>query len=199
MEQTTEQKILEAAKKVFLERGLDSARMQEIADEAGINKALLHYYFRSKEKLFDHILQGVIAGHFPKVVKIMESDAPIFNKIQEFCEIYISQMQQTPYVPFFIISEINRDAAGFLKKVLGDKRPPVLNFITQLQVEIAAGIIRPINPVHLLMNILSLCLFPFLSRPMLQHVTGMELQQFNALMEERKKIVPQLIIDSIKA
>lgn len=199
MEQTTEQKILEAAKKVFLERGLESARMQEIADAAGINKALLHYYFRSKEKLFDQIFNDVIQGHFPKVVRILDADTSVFKKIEDFCEVYIHQMQQTPYVPFFIMNEINRDAPGFLKRVIGREQPPVMKFVMQLQIEIAAGIIKPINPFQLLMNVLSLCLFPFLGRPMIQHITGMNLQQFNTLMEERKKLVPQLIIDSIKA
>lgn len=81
---TTEQKILEAARKIFLEKGLDGARMQDIADKAGINKAMLHYYFRSKDKLFEQIFLEV-AGHFlPKIMAIFESERLCLKKLKPF-------------------------------------------------------------------------------------------------------------------
>src|SRR3954468_10948841 len=105
---TTEEKILEAARKIFLAKGLDGARMQDIADEAGINKAMLHYYFRSKEKLFEKIFTEV-AGHFlPRIATILASENSVLEKIDTFCAEYINQVMQTPYVPIFILNEINR-------------------------------------------------------------------------------------------
>jgi TetR/AcrR family transcriptional regulator len=195
---TTEEKIQTAAKKVFLTRGMDGARMQDIADEAGINKALLHYYFRSKDKLFEKIFLDVAHAFLPKIFAILESDSTLFEKIDRFCNEYISQVMTTPYVPIFILNEINRQPQAFLKKVFGGNRPPIEKLIPQIQKEIKAGILKPIDPLQLLMNILSLCLFPFLVSPMIQLISGIDTKQFNALMEKRKKEVPKMIINSIK-
>src|SRR5215831_5817845 len=104
----TEKRILAAAKKVFLTKGMDGARMQDIADAAGINKALLHYYFRSKEKLFEKIFTEAMSGLFPKINSILESEQTVFEKIEMICGEYIDQIQQTPYLPMFILSEAGR-------------------------------------------------------------------------------------------
>jgi TetR/AcrR family transcriptional regulator len=195
---TTEQKILEAAKKIFLAKGLDGARMQDIADEAGINKAMLHYYFRSKDKLFEQIFTEV-AGHFiPKIIAILEAEKTVFEKIEMFCREYISQVIQTPYVPIFILNEINKQPEAFLKKVLNIRKPPVEAFVKQLEKEAKQGIIKRTDPLQLLLNVLSLCIFPFVARPMIQLISGKDRSQFNAMMEQRKKDVPKMIIESIK-
>ena len=195
---TTEQKILEAAKKVFLAKGLDGARMQDIADEAGINKALLHYYFRSKDKLFEQIFAEV-AGHFlPKILAIFESEETVFKKIETFCIEYMNQINETPYVPIFILNEINRHPEEFLKKVFGNKMPPVDKILKQLEKEKKQGIIKKVDPLQLLLNMLSLCVFPFVARPVIQLIDGMDRTRFNTMIEQRKKEVPKLIIDSIK-
>src|SRR4051795_1256053 len=110
---STEEKILNAAKKVFLTKGLEGARMQDIADEAGINKALLHYYFRSKDKLFETIFLQVANEFLPKVFAILQSEDSLFKKIELFCAAYIDQEIETPYVPIFIIREMNRDPKTF--------------------------------------------------------------------------------------
>jgi len=196
---STEEKILNAAKKVFLTKGMAGARMQDIADEAGINKALLHYYFRSKDKLFEQIFMEVAAAFLPRVITILDaSDTTLFQKIELFCSEYISQEIKTPYVPIFILNEINRQPKAFLKKVLGNNKPPVHKLIAQIEKEIKDGVIKPIEPLQLLVNTLSLCIFPFLACPMIQLITGMDTKQFNEMMEKRRKEVPQLIIQSIK-
>jgi TetR/AcrR family transcriptional regulator len=196
---STEQKILNAAKKVFLTKGMDGARMQDIADEAGINKALLHYYFRSKDKLFEQIFMEVASAFLPRIFTILEaSDTTLFEKIELFCHEYISQEIKTPYVPIFILNEINRQPKAFLKKVLGNNKPPVSKVLAQIEKEIKAGIIKPVAPLQLMINTLSLCIFPFLACPMIQLITGMDNKEFNDMMEHRKKEVPRMIIRSIK-
>ena len=196
--ETTEEKILTAAKKVFLQKGMDGARMQDIADEAGINKALLHYYFRNKQQLFEKIFIEAISALLPKVVTIMESDTSLFEKIETFCKEYINQVMLTPYVPIFIINEVNKQPEVFLKKILGDRQLPLHALQQTINREIKEKNIRPVNPLQLLMNIISMCLFPFLARPLIQLATGIDLQQFMAMMEQRKKEIPLLIINSIK-
>jgi TetR/AcrR family transcriptional regulator len=197
-DETTESRILFAAQKVFLKKGMDGARMQDIADEAGINKALLHYYFRSKEKLFETIFTEVANTFLPKLASILGSDESVFAKIELFCKEYISQIIETPYVPIFVLNEINKQPKAFLDKILKGRQLPISVFVKQLEKEVKLGKIKPIQPLQLLLNILSLCLFPFVARPMLQHVSGLSTTQFNQMMEKRKTEIPQLIIESIK-
>ena len=195
---TTEEKILEAAKKIFLSKGLDGARMQDIADEAGINKAMLHYYFRSKDKLFEQIFTEVAGQFLPKIIAILQSDKTVFEKIESFCSQYIQQVIETPYVPIFILNEINKQPEAFLKKVINIKELPVGGFLKQLESEARKGIIKKVDPMQLLLNTMSLCIFPFVARPMIQLISGKNRKQFNEMMEQRMKDVPKMIIDSIK-
>jgi TetR/AcrR family transcriptional regulator len=197
-EQTTEEKILAAAKKVFLKQGMAGARMQDIANEAGINKAMLHYYFRSKEKLFEKIFTELAQHFFPRLVKIFESDEPLFRKIELFVAEYIDQMRRTPYLPIFVLNEVNRQPEKFIKKMMGNRKPPVKKFIDDIQSEGKKGIIKPINPLQLLLNIISLCVFPFVARPMFQLVTNIDKTMFDKILEQRKEEVSKFIIDAIK-
>src|SRR5262245_43151904 len=197
-EQTTEQKILSAAKKVFMKEGMAGARMQDIADEAGINKAMLHYYFRSKEKLFEKIFTELSQHFFPRVVKIFESNEPLFRKIEQFVAEYIDQMRQTPYLPIFVLNEVNRQPETFIKKMMGNHKLPVKKFIDDVRAEVAKGIIKPFNPLQLLLNIVSLCVFPFVARPMFQLVTNIDKTMFDKILEQRKGEVAKFIIDAIK-
>ncbi len=197
-DENTEQRILSAARKVFFKKGMAGARMQDIADEAGINKSLLHYYFRNKEKLFETIFIEVAQHFFPKLMMIFESDKSLFNKIEMFATEYIDQMRQTPYLPIFILNEINRQPETFIKKMMGNKRPPVKKFFSDVEVESKKGVIRPVDPAQLLLNIISLCIFPFVARPMFQIVMNMDKTVFDKMLEQRKKEVPKFIIDSIK-
>src|SRR5436309_879948 len=189
-DQSAEEKIIAAARKVFLSKGLAGARMQDIADAAGINKALLHYYFRSKEKLFETIFKEAVHDFLPRVNQIFESDKTIFEKIEMFCKEYIDQIRRAPYLPIFILNEINRQPETLIKKMWGNRKPPVNLFFAQVQREIKQGIIKPMHPAQLLMNMLSLCIFPFAARPIIEQVGGISKTQFDALMEERKKMIP---------
>ena len=114
---STEQKIFDAAHEIFVQKGMDGAKMQEIADRAGINKALLHYYFRSKEKLFEMIFTSAAQKLFPKINFIFESDLPLFQKIEQFCHEYLEVMIENPYLPAFLINEINQDPERFIEKI----------------------------------------------------------------------------------
>lgn len=193
-----EEKILEAARQVFITKGMSGARMQDIADAAGINKALLHYYFRSKEKLFEKIFVDAFENLFPKLGSIIESDETVFKKIEMICEEYITQLQQMPYLPVFVISEMNRHPEVFIHQVWGKKKPPLKVFVEMINTSVKKGEIKPVNPLQLLLTIISLCIFPPMARPLFQQLAGISKKGFDEMIEERKKIVPQIIIQSIK-
>src|SRR5258706_4583523 len=105
---TTEERILDAARKVFVRNGMSGARMQDIADEAGINKALLHYYFKNKRKLFEEIFMEAADELFPRINKIFRSEESLFVKIERFCDEYISVVLENPYLPLFVLNELSQ-------------------------------------------------------------------------------------------
>lgn len=195
---TAREKILVAAKKVFLVKGMAGARMQDIADEAGINKALLHYYFRNKEQLFKVIFKEASDRLFPKINSIFESDSSLFEKIELFTGEYITVLQENPYLPLFVLNEINADPHYFIRKIWGKNKPRPEKFLQQIEKEVKKGTIKKISPNQLLMNLISLTIFPFVSKPMFQVNLGLDELQFRNLMEERKKEIPKFIIDSIR-
>ncbi len=198
-EKSTEEKILEAAKKVFVAKGMAGARMQDIADEAGINKAMLHYYFRNKEKLFEVIFMEASQKLFPKINSIFESDMPLFEKIEIFCEEYITIMSENPYLPLFVLNEINQDPENFMNKIWDKQKfPRPQKFLEQVEKEVKKGTIKKISPMHLLINLISMCIFPFVGKAMIQFINGLDELQFRNIMIQRKKEIPKFIIDSIK-
>lgn len=195
----TEATILAAARKVFTRKGMAGARMQDIADEAGINKALLHYYFKDKEKLFDTIFMAEAALFFPRLNIIFDADLPLFEKIEKFVDEYIDVMLQHPYMPWFILNELNQDADNFLKKVWAKTAmPKPIKLLQQIDAEVKKGTIRKVDPNQLMLNLLSMTIFPFVGKPMFQLTLRLSEKQFTALINERRKSVPQFIIDSIK-
>lgn len=198
-DQSTEEQILVAAKKIFVTKGMVGARMQDIADEAGINKALLHYYFKNKERLFDVIFQAAAGKLFPKLNAIFESEKPLFEKIEQFCTEYIDVVIENPYLPLFVLNEINRDPERFLTKVwTKQNRPTPEKFLAQIEKDMKKGIIKRISPLHLLMNLISMTVFPFMAKPMFQNQFQLDELQYRSIMEQRKIEIPKFIIESIR-
>ncbi len=195
---STEQKIFDAAHEVFIQKGMDGAKMQEIADRAGINKALLHYYYRSKEKLYEMVARAVISRAVPVIREFLETDYPLEEKIRRFVHLYVDIISRNPYVPIFVISEMNKHPDRFIENILPKELPRPSLFFQQIHDEVAAGRIRPIKPQHLLVNMVSLCIFPFVAKPMMRIVIGMNAQEMRTFLEEREGEVFQFIMASLR-
>ncbi|NLP57146.1 TetR/AcrR family transcriptional regulator [Lutibacter sp. B1] len=195
---TTETEILNAAKRVFQQKGMDGARMQEIADEAGINKALLHYYFRSKQLLFEAVFKSLFFVLAPEINKILNDDSSIFDKIKNFTNNYISFVIKHPFLPNFIIQELNRNPEFITKLITNQYFPNIENFKNTVKKEINEGIIKPIKPEQLFINVLALNIFPFVSKPILKEFLKLNDKQYHQLLEDRKTEVADFIINSIK-
>lgn len=198
-EQTnTEGKILEAAKEVFIQKGLEGARMQEIADTAGINKALLHYYYRTKEKLFSAVFHFAISRFIPHIEEAFSSDKSINEIIRTVVYHYITLIQKNQFIPIFILHEINRNPDRIVEIMRSSGINPDL-FINAIQKEIDEGKIKISSPQQLIINIISLCIFPFVARPlMLNLFFSKDKKQFNDFIEVRKKEVADFIIAAIQ-
>jgi len=194
---TTEEKILEAAKVVFVTKGMDGARMQEIADKAGINKALLHYYFRSKERLFEAIFSEVIKFAFPKITRIALSDAPILSKIDQIIDAYINLLIKHPFIPGFVMKELDRDPSGLLKLIVKFGLNPQFIF-DKMQAAMDKGEIIKMDPRHLAANIVSMCIFPFAARPIMSFLLFQNDQKaIEAFYAERAEVIKLFIKNAI--
>ncbi|MDP3392985.1 TetR/AcrR family transcriptional regulator [Sediminibacterium sp.] len=190
--------ILTAAKSIFSVKGKDGATMQEIANEAGINKALLHYYFRNKDLLFEEVFLDAVKKFHPILKNAIEQEVDLYQKIHQICEAYITMAIDNPFVPVFVLSEVNKQPELFIQKMFGGDLPDFPKLAAQIKREVSLGNIKPIHPQQLILNMMSMCVFPFVFKPIF--IIGMQADKelFNQLMLERIKAVPHFIIDSIK-
>lgn len=195
--ENTEQKIIDAACKVFILKGMDGARMQEIADEAGINKALLHYYFRSKNKLFDRVFVEIFSGITTLLGDVVSSSADIVELIDNMVHNYIHLISERPFVPDFVLHELNRNPQLIVEQIqingidFTKFQQLIINGVTQNK-------IRPINPIHLIVNILSMCIFPFVAKPIIMGfmLNGDE-AKYQHFIDERTEHVTTFIKNSL--
>lgn len=195
MVSSTEERIYEAARNIFIQKGMEGARMQEIADEAGINKALLHYYFRSKENLFRAVFKDIFSKFLLKTRESFQSDAPDREKIIGLIDNYIDLIHANPYVPQFIINEINRDP-----KVLKD-----LMFETGIEPQQILMLFNNqsrrinIDPRHIIVSILGMVIFPVAAKPLIQMVYfSNDQDSYQNFLNERKSVIKQMIINFLE-
>ncbi|MGG7663252.1 TetR/AcrR family transcriptional regulator [Dyadobacter sp. BHUBP1] len=182
---STEEKIKEAASLVFTKKGYGNARTRDIAEEAGINLALLNYYFRSKEKLFQIVMAERIDKLFGVLGPVLNDESTTLEeKLEKITESYINMLLEHPDLPIFVLSEIRNNPEQLSNRFQARKHLTESVFIKQL-VERRSDI----NPFHFLMNLLGMNLFPFVAKPVLQPILGNE-DMYRQLMEQRKKLVP---------
>lgn len=191
LDTSTEDKIKNAARSVFHKKGFAATRTRDIAEEAGINLALLNYYFRSKEKLFDLIMLETLMGFMHTMAMILNNEkSSLEKKVELVASHYIDFITKEPNIPIFMLSEIRNNSDGLLEKLPIKQIVMSSAFVKQHQEAVAKGKITEPNPLHFLMNLLSLVVFPFIAQPLLQGIGGLDKAQFNKLMQERKKMIP---------
>jgi AcrR family transcriptional regulator len=203
---TTEEQILDAAHTVFLRRGTSGTRMQDIAAEAGVNQALLHYYFRSKERLSEAVFRRAAAQLLPRVIDVMASDLALEDKIAGVVELEIDHLLRAPYLPGYIISELHHHperVRQLLSAVTGmtpeDVRPRVFSRLRlQLEAAAAEGRFRSIAPDQFIINLFSLCIFPFAARPMLMALLGLDQQGFERFISRRREQLAGFVLSAMR-
>jgi len=201
-----EQRILDAASAVFLRRGTAGARMQEIADEAGVNKALLHYYFRSKNRLAEAVFQRVAVRLLPPVLAVLASDAEIEDKVRRVIAIELEELTKMPIAPGYVLSELNQHpdrAKQFIKAMTGlavEGVAPAMRDVldAQIKARVKAGVMRPIAAEQFIINLISLCVFPFVARPMLAAAFGMDERGFQRFIDQRKTDLPVFFLNALR-
>jgi len=188
-EEGTEEKILAAAEEVFMRDGFDGARMQVISETAGINKALLHYYFRSKQKLFEKVLHGRLGAFMPRISASFASKATTAEKLEAFVDAYLRMLSANPQLPMFVLFSIHRNPA-FVKGLPNTIFRDITGYFRQ---EMDAGRMKAIDPGHFMVSIVSMCIFPFVARHVLQHMGEFDDDGYQAFIAQRKTEIMKLI------
>ena len=184
---STEEKIKEAARKVFLRKGYSATRTRDIAEESGINLALLNYYFRSKEKLFHIVMEEKFDKLFGTIIPILNDDSTTLDKkVELLASHYVNMLNENPDLPLFVLSELRNNSEHMAIKLDVIKLLQSSNFVQQLKAK------RPDqNPLHFVMSILGMAIFPFIMYPVLKANNAIPPQAFKAVTEERIKLIPK--------
>jgi AcrR family transcriptional regulator len=185
-------RILAAARTIFHRAGFDGARTQDIADAAGINKALLHYYFRTKGQLFDAVFEDAFRTHFEPVFRMMSAaDTSLDTKIHRFAEAYIDTLLEHPYLPGFVIHELNRNPDRLVDLAMGAGREGLSAVFDQLRAGMASGIYRTADPRQVMVSLMGMVLYPFVARPILSALMQLDERAYREFVLHRKVEIPR--------
>ncbi len=193
--ETTEENIKQAARVIFTKKGLDGARMQEIADEANVNKGLLNYYFRSKEKLFNIVFDEAFSLLFLNTAKILESNISLEDKIIQIVKNEYKTLTDNPFLPIFVLNEVSRNSHLIAEKISASPVKNILNtFSKQVKQEVKNGTIRDITGEELFVTITSMVMFPFIAQNLFHVIFDKNV----TALKNRDKVVTAFILQSIK-
>jgi AcrR family transcriptional regulator len=192
---STEEKIKEAARKVFTRKGYAATRTRDIAEAAGLNLALLNYYFRSKEKLFEIIMLEKMQKFFSVLLPIINNAATTLeDKVESIASNYIDLLTTNPDLPLFILSEVRNNPEIFIRITHNKTFLQDSFFIKQIKRK------RPdVNPLQFLVSLLAICVFPFVMKPVLQKMTALDEADFHKMMLDRKTLIPTWTKAMLKA
>lgn len=191
-----EEKIFDAAKEEFIERGFDGARMQSIADRAGISKAALHYYYRSKDKLFKKVVNFIFNMVFQNIKQKIEEEQPFEAKVRSIIEMYMNILFQHQAVVFFLFSELMK-----YPRILDEmipKQEKMLTLSKAYEIEVNKGTIRRIDSRHLILNVVSMCIYPILGKPLIIRILGFTNEEYKVFLQERKDQVFEFVMKSLR-
>lgn len=179
-----EQKIIEAAKATFLKKGFKDTNMSDIAAEVGLTRPAMHYYFRTKERLFQAVFGDILMSFLPKVSGIITSDVPLEEKIGSIADAYLAILKENPQLPMFLMKEAMRDFDGFVQMALGINISQAGNNVfSAIESEMEAGKIKKVPIIEIFYTFYGLIAMPFLTMPIASHVFGQA--QIDELLNER--------------
>jgi TetR/AcrR family transcriptional regulator len=201
----TRDRILDAAKGVFLERGTSGARMQEIADTAGVNKALIHYYFRNKDTLADAVFHRELRALVQPVFHTLASELPLEEKVEATVGLYLDHLSAFPQMPGYVLADMHFHPGRLEEffEAMTDVAPGPMGqrvftaLGRQIDEAVAQGRMRPLTPRQFMVNLVSLCVFPFAARPLLTLVMGGD-DEFQTMIDERRTTLTEFFLGALR-
>jgi TetR/AcrR family transcriptional regulator len=197
----TEALIKEAARRVFITKGLAATRTEDIALEAGVNKALVNYYYRSKDKLFEAVFYEEMIELTENMRAVLfNQELTVFEKIRQLVEGDFDVLMKNPGLPLFILNEVARNPCLMDPEGIKAEHSKIMfqEFSRLIESEIEKGTIRKIDPKMLWMNLFSLVMMPFVAKSWISHLFLLEEKEFLELMRHRRSHVADFIIDNIR-
>jgi AcrR family transcriptional regulator len=201
VDSTTEQKILETAERLFKEKGFALTTTVEIAKAAGCNQALVHYYFRSKEKLFANVFEKIAQLFLSTFFQIDEQDLPFEVRLKMKIESHYDVLAANPRLPFFFFNEISTNPERLntiREKIKSLPRQLLKKLQDDLDTEYAKGAIRKLDATDMLMTVISLNIMPFMAKPLIQTITSISDDDYQKLILHRKEENVNIILRSIR-
>jgi len=194
----TEEKIFESATEVFIEKGMDGARMKEIAEHAGINKSLLHYYYRTKDHLFNAVFEMIVGQMFKKFAPILDENLSLEDKIRFFFKEHITFLEKNPRLPGFLINELHRNPTRIKRLIQGIDINKLWSTLEEQHKEELTryNITRETIP-QLMTSIAAMSVFPFIAKPIVASIMEKMGYDFNEYIEERKEYAADFVINAI--
>lgn len=191
-----EVRIVEVAKHVFIQKGYAAATMSDVATEVGIGRTALHYYFRTKDILFEAILGQLLSSLLPNIDRILDEESTILAKMPKIIDCYMKVVRANPLFPGFVIGELKRDPEHLFQTIARNPHTfqPVLRLRKQIEDEMEQGVIKQLPIVDVLMTVVSLVVFPILVRqPLISTLMDNDPQQFEAYMDRRRDLIVEVV------
>jgi len=190
-EKYTEQKIKEAARKIFQEKGFSATKIRDISEEADANLALVNYYFKSKKKLFDIIMFEALDSFFTGIVSLIDdTSTTLHEKIALFVNAYMDVLTENQNMVYFILNAVREHPEDYIERIGLLKKVKKSIFVQQFEEGVRKGDISPINPVHFMLNIMGLTVFPFIGQSIFSASTGILKEPYFEIIEERRRLIP---------
>lgn len=192
---TTEENILQQAGAVFYRKGLAGARMQEIADLAGINKAMLHYYFKTKEQLFGRVFLQAFEHFVENITIVLNGNASLEDKIVSYVNQTVDALAQNPGIPVFVLNELSHNPQRITALFAGEEKINLRIF--REQVDTYSG--GKVDYENLFIDMVALCVYPFVVAPVFKQLLHKSDEQYTALLQSRKDHVVREILGRLSA
>lgn len=189
----TEEKIIDSAEKLFYQKGKAGTSMQDIADDAGINRTLLNYYFRTKDQLFEAVFRKAMGSFVPNLARLLNSDSTFEEYLSGMIETIIDTMIESPQIPIFVLQELTSNPER-MPQIIKEMGVDPSKAMEKLGNEAAGFSGGGVDPRQFLMNLISLCIFPFAAKPVVLDILyDGDNEAYLEAMKERKKILPQMM------
>jgi AcrR family transcriptional regulator len=189
----TEETIIESAEKLFYQKGKAGTSMQDIADDAGINRTLLNYYFRTKDQLFEAVFRKALEGFVPEVAALLNTEISFYEAVPAIVEKIIDTMLENPQIPIFVLQELSSNPER-LPQIIKEMGIDPTRAMAKMR---SGGVVSPIpgmNSRQIILNLMSLCIFPFAAKPVVLDILyNGDNEAYIDAMEERKIILPRII------
>lgn len=206
LDDDTETRILNAARAVFMRKGTAGARMQEIAAEAGVNQALVHYYFGSKDALAERVFMEAASRLAPLLASLLNPSATLEQMVERFVHAYIDTVRYSPFIPAYMLAEAHQHPdrlSRLMQKAVGVvpsnvAAAAIARLDSVIAERVAAGTMRPMPARQLLINVLSMVIMPFVARPVLLLAFGMDDAGFDEFLDERRRELPGFILNALR-